>query len=623
MQKYITDTFVLNPPKFNFTNLDDFKNEVIYIKRDEKDYIPCLFIQDINRCNKFLIFFHGNNEHIFDLEMEAGIMREELKMNVIVVEYPGYSIYISQKSPKKILEDSIIVYDYIKEKFNLKDEDIFLYGRSIGSSPSIYLATKRKANALFVISGFSSLKNVGRGLLVGWAIEDIFKNIEYIPKVHIPIYLIHGKIDSLISYEQTLELYNNSTSKIKDFKIIEKMSHNNYNLIEDILNNIRSFLYKNINIIRVNDYYNLYNKKYDDMFIMPEYILKFLDNLNFNFEAYSKLNKNFQNQVQFILLLENERIAIISNYEISICDTLNFNKFCSLKDNNKIIFANKLKNGNILYCNDNSICKIVKIEFSQFFSYDIKEEFKIDNFGLNYCKIIEIDNEKFISLMESFYPLQIISKNKTSEYQCQKIKIFENKVLNDIIYLEDNRIAAVFKNRNILIIYNYIDNKKQEVTFPCKNNYYIKPKLFFFENEYIFILFNNFIIVYDLLLTKIIKTQTFIFKTRYIANNFIVNNSFQEIFPSYIYYINAKCLIIGTDDGKALLYNFEKSLYENINNQEIFSDDNSLTLDKSDKTKIKNILLLSNKTMCILTEQNLFIFFKNKSVNKSQSCSII
>lgn len=622
MQKYITETFVLNPPKFNFTNLDDFKNEIIYIKRDEKDYIPCLFIQDINRCNKFLLFFHGNSEHIFDLEMEAGIMREELMMNIIVVEYPGYSIYISQKSPKKILEDSIIVYDYIKEKFNLKDEDIFLYGRSIGSSPSIYLASKRKANALFVISGFSSLKNVGRGLLVGWAIEDIFKNYEYIPKVTIPIYLIHGKNDSLISYEQTLELFNNCTSKIKDFKIIEKMSHNNYNLIEDILNNIRSFLFKNnININRVNDYYNLYNKKYDDMFIMPEYILKFLDNLNFNFEAYSKLNKNFQNQIQFILLLENERIAIIYNYEISICDTLNFNKFCSIKDNNKIIFANKLKNGNILYCNDNSICKIVKIEFSQFFSYDIKEVFKIDNFRLNHCKIIEINNENFISLMESYYPLQIISKNKTSEYQCQKISIFENMLLNDIIYLEDNRIAAVFKNRNILIIYNYIDNKKQEVTFPFKNNY-INPKLFFFENEYIFILFNNFIIVYDLLLTKIIKAQAFIFKTKYIANTFTVNNSYQEIFLSYIYYINTKCLIIGTDDGKALLYNFEKNLYEN-NNQAIFSDDNSLTLDKSDKTKIKNILLLSNKTMCILTEQNLFIFFKNKSVNKSQSCLII
>ena len=212
MQKYITDTFVLNPPKFNYTNLDDFKNEIIYIKRDERDYFPCLFIQDI--------------------------IREELMMNVIVVEYPGYSIYISQKSPKKILEDSIIVYDYIKEKFNLKDEDFFLYGRSIGSFPSIYLATKRKANALFIISGFSSLKNVGRGLLEGWAIEDIFKNIEYIPKVTIPIYLIHGKIDSLISYEQALELFHYSTSKIKDFKINEKMSHNN---IKIKINYIRLF----------------------------------------------------------------------------------------------------------------------------------------------------------------------------------------------------------------------------------------------------------------------------------------------------------------------------------------------------------------------------------------------
>lgn len=54
----------------------------------------------MNKCNKFLLLFHGNNEDIFQLEMAAGIFREELKLNIIVVEYPGYSIYFSKKNPK-------------------------------------------------------------------------------------------------------------------------------------------------------------------------------------------------------------------------------------------------------------------------------------------------------------------------------------------------------------------------------------------------------------------------------------------------------------------------------------------------------------------------------------------
>ena len=233
MQKYVTETFVFNPPKFDFSKIDEFKNEIIYIKKNENESIPCLFIQDINQCNKFLIIFHGNNEHIFDLEIVAGLIREKLKMNVVIVEYPGYSIYISEKSPEMILKDSIIVYDYIKEKFKIKDEDIFIYGRSIGSAPSIYLASKRNhAKALFVVSGFSSLKKVGKELWVGWAIEDIFKNIENISNVTIPTFFIHGKNDGLIDYKQSYELYEKCPSKMKDIKIIEKMTHNNYPILK-------------------------------------------------------------------------------------------------------------------------------------------------------------------------------------------------------------------------------------------------------------------------------------------------------------------------------------------------------------------------------------------------------
>ena len=98
MQKFFTNYFFFNPPKFDFSKIDDFKNETIYIKRAQKDeYIPCLFIQDINRCNNFLLLFHDYNEHIFDFGKEARIIREQLKMNVVVVEYPGYSIYILKK----------------------------------------------------------------------------------------------------------------------------------------------------------------------------------------------------------------------------------------------------------------------------------------------------------------------------------------------------------------------------------------------------------------------------------------------------------------------------------------------------------------------------------------------
>ena len=108
------------------------------------------------------------------------------------------------------------------------------------------MASQRNAKSLFVVSGFSTLKNVGKVLYVGWAIEDIFKNIENIKQVKIPTLFIHGKKDKLIDYNNTLELYEKCQSSIKIIKLIEHMTHNEYAPIKHIFNNINTFLNKNV-----------------------------------------------------------------------------------------------------------------------------------------------------------------------------------------------------------------------------------------------------------------------------------------------------------------------------------------------------------------------------------------
>lgn len=597
MQNYVTETFVLNPPKFDFSKINEFKNEIIYVKKNENDYIPCLFIQDINQSNKFLIIFHGNNEHIFELEIAAGFIREELKMNVIVVEYPGYSIYISKKSPTMIMEDSIIVYDYIKEKFNIKDEDIFIYGRSIGSAPSIYLASQRNAKALFVISGFSSLKNVGKGLWVGWAIEDIFKNIENISKVNIPIFFIHGKNDSLISYEQTLELYNKCPSKIKAYKIIEKMTHNNYNLLDDIINNIKLFIVNNnIDIIRINQYYNLYNKKFDNMLMMPENISKYIDRMNFTLEGYTQFYKHFEN-VKFILLLKDDRIAIVYYNEINICDTLNFNKYYSIKSDKEIIFANILKNGNIIYCTNDAIVNIVQIELTNYKNID---QFQIDNFSLNKCKIIEIDNNNFMVYINSPLPLTKISKNVNSnQYEFKRIEAFNNKIINDIIYIENNTIATI--SDNILYLYNYL---KDEHFSHILSNYNVKNQYnFSLINEYYLLIFwENHIYLYN-----IIDKQLF-YKHIYIDS--ITRYCFFEgrkINPTFFLKSNQTYTIIGDKEGNIIKINFENDFIE----QDEFIIIKTCQIFKFIAFPIKNILLINTHNLVIQSENNeIFIFIK-------------
>ena len=243
---------VFPSPSFDFRSVNEFKDDLIFIpSRDNNDkvkyYIPCLFLRSNNKlCKNFILFFHGNAEDIFLAQYMAASLWEKLDMNLIIIEYPGYSIYKGEPNADKILENTSIVYDFIKNQFNIKDENIFIYGRSIGTSPAIYLSSIRRPNALFVVSSFTSIRSVA-GNLVGplkYLLKDRFFSKDYIKNVKCPIIFIHGKIDPLIPYKETETLVN-LYKFTKEYKLQENMTHNDFNLEKDIIEPINEFIKKN------------------------------------------------------------------------------------------------------------------------------------------------------------------------------------------------------------------------------------------------------------------------------------------------------------------------------------------------------------------------------------------
>ena len=216
------------------------------------DYIPCVFMaSEMGKfSSNFLLFFHGNAEDIFLASSMAEPLRLRLNINVIIMEYPSYSIYSYQKIDTKILlENTLIVYDSIKEYFNAKDENIFIYGRSIGSSPAIYVAGKRKPKALILISSFKSLKSIvyHKICCLNCLLKERFRSIDFIKGVSCPIVMIHGKADPLIKWTETEDLKNDCLSRgiYVESHFPEKMTHNEFNYKEDILEPIYNFLTNN------------------------------------------------------------------------------------------------------------------------------------------------------------------------------------------------------------------------------------------------------------------------------------------------------------------------------------------------------------------------------------------
>ena len=249
-------------PSYNFQKQAEISIElqkILFIPKslsnNEIDYIPCIFSNIIftGFRSNFLILFHGNAEDIFLMNNFANTLELYLKMNVIVVEYPGYSIYKVPKNDKGyiddiILQDSLIVYDKIKEIFGISDNNIFILGRSIGCAPATYLASKRNPGGLFLVSAFTSIKDIiddHSFNLGGIFVNSSFETIKYIKDVTCPILLIHGMKDSLIPAEHSKRLSNEIKGNLKECLFRDEMTHNKYDPYKDIFIPINTFLDKN------------------------------------------------------------------------------------------------------------------------------------------------------------------------------------------------------------------------------------------------------------------------------------------------------------------------------------------------------------------------------------------
>jgi pimeloyl-ACP methyl ester carboxylesterase len=177
------------------------------------EHIPILYLPNEDEGNKLCIYFHGNAEDIglaFDLLYLFGA---RMGFHVLAVEYPGYGLYKTSKpSENQIKEDAVIVYDYLTKCVGIKESDIILFGRSMGTGPSSYLSTIRQPHSVLLMSPYTSIKDAARSLL-GWAsflsviVYEKFRNIDMIKKAKCPIFFLHGQKDVLIPHSHSQALH--------------------------------------------------------------------------------------------------------------------------------------------------------------------------------------------------------------------------------------------------------------------------------------------------------------------------------------------------------------------------------------------------------------------------------
>jgi pimeloyl-ACP methyl ester carboxylesterase len=237
----VTDKKNKAKANLNSTNIGEEKKE----EAQKTSYIPCLYLPYSEGSDKILIFFHGNAEDIGWSLSFVTKLQKILKVHVLSMEYPGYGLYIGKPNANKILEDAEIVFNYLTQTVGVREENIILFGRSIGSGPATFLAARKKVASLILMSAYTSIKAAVKNIAGNFAkmlVAERFKNIEEISKVKSPILFIHGIKDTLIPKQHSVELLNACLQTVSHIHLSEDMTHNDYDIEYDIIEPSISFL---------------------------------------------------------------------------------------------------------------------------------------------------------------------------------------------------------------------------------------------------------------------------------------------------------------------------------------------------------------------------------------------
>ena len=201
--------FFFQPEKLS----PDFKFAYDHLKAEEKTVEPERGAQinylhfQVENPKGVVIYLKGNTKSIKGWGKFA-IDFTRLNYEVIMMDYRGFGKSTGKRTAEAMKRDSQFIYDIVKKEYS--EDQIIVYGRSLGSGFAARLAAKNNPRILILTSPlYSLLRAIHRYLPFMPAKPFLRYNIptfHYLKNVRCPIKILHGSDDGLVPIKTAIDL---------------------------------------------------------------------------------------------------------------------------------------------------------------------------------------------------------------------------------------------------------------------------------------------------------------------------------------------------------------------------------------------------------------------------------
>ena len=188
-------------------------NAILYRANESKGVVLYFPGQQRNRST--------NGEQIADTFLPMG-------HDVLVMDYRGSGKSTGHLSYKKVLADATLFYDYVQKRY--PEEQISVYGRSLGTGLATYVASNFHPKCLILEAPYFNLMDMAKlqhpylpSAIIPMILKYRLRTDHWIQNVACPIHIFHGTHDRIIPH--------NSSHRLQ--KLIEHKDNSTLTIIED------------------------------------------------------------------------------------------------------------------------------------------------------------------------------------------------------------------------------------------------------------------------------------------------------------------------------------------------------------------------------------------------------
>ncbi|XP_068196908.1 abhydrolase domain containing 17A, depalmitoylase a [Antennarius striatus] len=227
--------------EFQYSQRELDVTDVFLTRSSRGNRVGCMYIRCAPSARFTVLFSHGNAVDLGQMSSFYIGLGTRINCNIFSYDYSGYGVSTGKPSEKNLYADIDAAWHALRTRYGISPENIILYGQSIGTVPTVDLASRFECAAVVLHSPLTSGMRVAFPDTKKTYCFDAFPNIEKVSKIPSPVLIIHGTEDEVIDFSHGLALFERCPKAVEPLWV-EGAGHNDIELYSQYLERLRRFI---------------------------------------------------------------------------------------------------------------------------------------------------------------------------------------------------------------------------------------------------------------------------------------------------------------------------------------------------------------------------------------------